>query len=55
MFDEDDIMFRKAPTYYSGTSTYSGGGGFMFGFPLRLDLLTGGEATLDRAGRFLLC
>lgn len=53
LFDVADITLRRVTTTYNSTSTYSGdGAGFMFGLPVGLDLLTGGEATLDRADRF---
>jgi len=51
---EKDFTIEVKDQYYSGKYTYSGvgGGGFMIGVPVSLDLLSGGEATLDRANRF---
>jgi hypothetical protein len=49
----DEITIKRQSAFYDGSVTLSGGGaGFMFGFPVGVDLITGGEATLDRADRF---
>lgn len=53
LFDVDDVTIRRVSANYNSTSSYSGpGAGFMFGLPVGLDLITGGEASLDRANRF---
>jgi|GEM_PF-2461628 len=53
MFKVPDMTVKTTSAYATSTSSYSGpGSGFMFGLPVGLDLLTGGEATLDRSDRF---
>jgi len=49
----DQLNVTMKQTYYSGHYSYSGAGmGFMFGLPVGLDLVSGGEASLDRSDRF---
>lgn len=52
-FKLDEVTINRQSAFYNGSVTLSGGGaGFMLGFPVGVDLITGGEATLDRSDRF---
>ena len=49
---EEKMVVKKSTQYYNGTYTYSGsGGGMMIGVPVGLDMISGGEASLNREDR----
>lgn len=51
---KDKLSIQVQNQGYNGSYSYSGGGGggFMIGVPVSLDLVNGGEATLDRSTPF---